>query len=397
MLTELFEDVPPRRTRVVSGPLDAIATVVKGLAAERAFVVTDPGIVVSGHAGRLLDLLFEARLSACGFDAVRENPTEVDVARCSAAVESATVERFGGREPDIYVAIGGGSSIDVAKACMLVRGGGGSIGDYRSAADRGLRLPKLIAVPTTAGTGSEVQSFALIGSEETHEKVACGDPAIAPHIAFLDAGLTLTMPPFVTACTGLDTLGHALEALVTKKGNEVSRRCALASFELANHAFERVLKDGSDLEAREAMLRAAALGGLAIENSMLGAAHSIANALTASLGLAHGEAVALALPHVLRFNAELPPVAAVYAEAARRCGLASTSDDDRVAAAKVAERVEELTRLAGVEVLARRRLDDSASRGLATVAARQWTASFNPRPVDERDLEGLVAAVFGRR
>ncbi|MCB9881329.1 MAG: iron-containing alcohol dehydrogenase [Planctomycetes bacterium] len=389
--------MPPGRTRVLSGSIDRIGDVLRPLGIGSVFVVTDPGIVRCGHAGRMLSLLIDCRASVSGFDAVRENPSKIDVDRCSAALDAAVVDRFGGKEPECVLAIGGGSAIDVAKAAILVRAGGGSIEDYRGVGSLGARVPPLIAVPTTAGTGSEVQSFALISDESTHEKFACGDAAIAPRVALLDAELTRTMPRHVTASTGLDTIGHALEALVTTKGSDVSRRAARDAFVLAASAFDRVLTRADDLEAREAMLQSSSLAGLAIENSMLGAAHSIANALTAKFEMAHGEAVALALPEVVRFNSVEPAARALYREAAFHAGAAQSSDSDDIAIDRLIEQMYAWIGHAGIDLLASRLRRDVHLRDLAEVASRQWTARFNPRAVDRSAFETILEAMIRAR
>jgi alcohol dehydrogenase len=215
--------------------------------------------------------------------------------------------------------------------------------------------------------------------------MACGDPQAAPRIALLDPTLTLTMPRLVTACTGLDAVGHAVETMVTTRRNAVSRVFSREAFRLANAALPRVLQDPGDLAARGDMLLAACFAGLAIENSMLGAAHSLANPLTARLGLAHGEAVGLMLPRVVRFNAMLPAAAEGYAELAAAAGLAD--------AAALASRLDELLDLCGFDrALKGRGLDLARLPALAAEAARQWTAQFNPRPVSVADFEMLLRA-----
>jgi alcohol dehydrogenase len=156
----------------------------------------------------------------------------------------------------------------------------------------GPMLP-MFAIPTTAGTGSEMQSFALISQAETHVKMACGDKRASCQIAILDPLLTVTQPPSVTALTGIDAVSHAVETAVTTKRNEVSSSYSQQSWQLLSENLAAVILDPSDLAARAAMQLGAAYAGVAIENSMLGAAHALANPLTATLGTAHGQADAL--------------------------------------------------------------------------------------------------------
>jgi alcohol dehydrogenase len=377
------------RTRLVfgAGAIDRLGELARELGARRVFVVTDPGIVAAGHPARA-----EAALAAAGcevrhYEDVHANPTSADVARCR--------EALGGWHAELIVGLGGGSSIDVAKGCAFVHAGGGRMEDYWGIGKaRGTLLP-LIAVPTTAGTGSETQSFALIEQEGTHQKMACGDPQAAARIALLDPQLTITQPPAVTACTGLDTIGHAVETAVTRKRSPLSELFSRESFTLAQRALPRVLDAPRDPAARGEMLLAAAYGGIAIENSMLGAAHSMANPLTARYDLAHGQVVGMMLPHVVRFNAHEPQIADAYARLALRAGLCAP-DAPAVAAveALLAKLGELLTKTGFAGSLAAHGVPAAKVDELAAEAARQWTAQFNPRAVTAKEFGTLFAAAL---
>ena len=238
---------------------------------------------------------------------------------------------------DGLVGLGGGSSMDTAKGCNFVLTNGGRMQDYWGVGKATRPMLPLIAIPTTAGTGSECQSFALIADVATHQKMACGDPKAAARVALLDPALTLSQPPRGAACTGLDALSHALETAVSKKRNALSLAYSREALRLCLTALPLVLQKSGDLEARAGMLLGAALGGLAIENSMLGAAHAAANPLTAHFHLVHGQAVGLMLPSVIRFNAarsKKPP--------------ASTTSWAETKAAGLAAKVEWLLNLAGM-------------------------------------------------
>jgi alcohol dehydrogenase len=248
----------------------------------------------------------------------------------------------------------------------------------------------MIAVPTTAGTGSEAQSFALISDAETHVKMACGDPRAACRIALLDPELTLTQPPRVTALTGVDALTHALETLVTRRRTAVSLAFSHQAWQLIAASLRVVIESPTDLEARGRMQLGAAMAGMAIEASMLGAAHALANPLTARFQIAHGQAVGLMLPHVIRFNGQEASAQAAYRQAASEIELAGDE-----ASESLARWLTEMLTIAGLKT----RLDElqvpsEAIGELAQDAARQWTASFNPRAVDEESLRTLYAAAF---
>lgn len=373
------------RTEVVRGE-GALARV-PGIVAGRVFLVTDPGVVAAGHADRLQGLLESDRIEVHRYDEARPNPDEDDVDACHAAFQRAR----GDAELEWIVALGGGSAIDVAKGCAMLACGGGRMADYLGRGSIEVSSPKLVAVPTTAGTGSETQSFALIGNRDTGQKMACG--GTAPVAAVLDAELTLTMPATVTACTGLDTLTHAVEAYVTRRRSQASGALALDAFRLAEESLETVLTQPADVEGRAQMLHASALAGQAIELSMLGAAHSMANPLTRRFDVAHGSAVGQSLPAVVAFNAVDPATRRRYAELARAAGLATNEDAEDVATAALGARLRALVELADLPPLTDR-VPASAADELAAEAATQWTAQFNPRAVDAAAFAQLYREVL---
>lgn len=372
------------RTRIVFGlgVAENTGALARELGARRVFLVTDPGIVREGYAEHVEHVLAENGIEVRHFDRVRPNPTTADVEACLAAV--------GDFEVDVWVGLGGGSSIDVAKGCNFLKAGGGRMEDYWGIGKAKGKLLPLIAIPTTAGTGTEVQSFALIAQKGTLQKMACGDPQAAPRIAVLDPCLTVTKPRFLTACTGLDTVGHAVETAVTTRMNPMSSLFSTESFRLSQASLPRVLQDPADLTARGRMLRASAFGGLAIESSMLGAAHSMANPLTAHYDIPHGQAVGMMLPHVVRFNSKVPAAAAAYADLARAAGLCSSDAGESAAIDALLERLAYLLAEAGFpSSLGECGITEGAVDALAEEAARQWTMQFNPRTVTVADFREL--------
>lgn len=376
------------RTRLVfgEGTLDRTGEFAGELGGRRALLVTDRGIVNAGHAGRAARTLEGAGLAVAVFDAVRENPTTLDVARC--------VEALRAHDADVIVGLGGGSVMDTAKGGNFLFTNGGAMRDYWGVGKATKPMLPLIAIPTTAGTGSECQSAALIADEETHQKMACLDPKAAARVAILDPRLTVSQPPRVTACTGLDAITHAVETAVTRRRNAVSAMYSREAFRRLLPAFPTVLAAPDDLEARGQMLLGAAFAGTAIENSMLGAAHSCANPLTARFGLTHGHAVGVMLPHVVRFNAAGDADArTIYRELAVGAGLATSTDPAEKAVNALMEAIERLLVAGGFpKTLAEAGVDRSAIPALAAEAARQWTAQFNPRPVTEEDFAALFEA-----
>jgi alcohol dehydrogenase len=375
-LARLTEFDVPLHLQLVFGAdsLGRVGQLARELGGRRVLLVTDPGIVKAGHAAKVMELLAAAGLRATCFDRVRENPDTTVVNECVVAAREANA--------DLLIGLGGGSSMDAAKGCNFILTNGGRMQDYWGVGKATKPMLPLIAIPTTAGTGSECQSFALISDEMTHQKMACGDPKALARVAILDPGLTLSQPPRVTACTGIDALAHAVETAVTKKRNGTSIDFSHAAFRLLADSFETVLREPRNLPARAKMLLGAAFAGTAIEHSMLGAAHAAANPLTAHFGIIHGQAVGLMLPHIVRFNAQ-------DAEAAR--GYASLAGSPEA----LAMQIELFLKLAD---LARPLSSLGATRdaipALAGEAAAQWTAAFNPWPVGGSDFERLYAAAF---
>jgi alcohol dehydrogenase len=368
------------RTRLVFG-LDAVERVGE-LAAEiglkTPLLVTDPGVVAAGHMERIRRSLQRAKIEPVVFDKVRENPTTRDVQDCLQAARAAAI--------DGIIGLGGGSSMDTAKGCNFLLTNGGRMQDYWGVGKAARPMLPLIAIPTTAGTGSECQSFALIVDEATHQKMACGDPKAAARVAILDPTLTVSQPARVTACTGVDALSHALETAVTTKRNTLSLAYSREAFQLCSGSLPGVLQKGDDLEERAGMLLGAALAGLAIENSMLGAAHAAANPLTAHFRIVHGQAVGMMLPWVVRFNAENAATARLY-EAWHGGEIG-----------RLISRLDWLLNLAGIpRSLGECHVPPAAIPGLAAEAAKQWTAAFNPRPLAEADFVRLYQAAFQTR
>jgi alcohol dehydrogenase len=386
------ESLPPfdhqPRTRIVFGvdSVERVGALAREMGAKKILLVTDRGLVDAGHTEHVRRNLETAGIKVTTFDKARENPTTKCVDDCVAVAKAAG--------PDTIIGLGGGSAMDTAKGCNFLLTNGGRMQDYHGVGKASKPMLPLIAIPTTAGTGSECQSAALIVDERTHQKMACLDPKAAARIAILDPRLTLSQPARVTACAGMDAIAHALETAVTTKRNALSIMYSREAFRLCVKAFAEVLTHPKDLEARGRMLLGAALGGMAIENSMLGGAHAAANPVTAHFGLAHGQAVGLMLPHVIRFNAHQPESRKIYIELGVVADL--TSDGHDTASRMLVERIETLLDLAQIP----RQLRDSNGERkmiprLAEEAALQWTAKFNPRPLSKQDFVQLYEAAFG--
>ena len=354
------------RTALVfgEGVLAQLGVLAAGLGARRTLVVADPGLVATGHVERATSFLRSAGIQTQLFHDFDANPDTLMIEAGRRAAAAAEV--------DSIVAIGGGSSLDCAKGINFVLTNGGSMRDYWGFGKATKPMLPSIGIPTTAGTGSEAQSYAIISDADTHVKMACGDHEAAFRVALLDPLLSVTQPRLVTAIAGYDALSHAVEAYVTTKRTEVSALFARDAWQLLESQYERVLAEPADVEARGQMLMGAHEAGTAIELSMLGAAHACANPLTARYGTTHGIAIGVMLPHVVRWNGSV--CGEQYAEL-----LGSNVDaGDRLAA-----RLDALARTGGLAATLKELgvpREDLAA--LAEDAAKQWTGTFNPKPFD---------------
>jgi alcohol dehydrogenase len=372
------------RTRVVFG--DGAAARLGELALElgftRTLLVADPGMVAAGYVERAVELLQAARVTTASFHDFGENPDTRMVQAGSAVAADHRV--------DSIVALGGGSSLDAAKGINFLVTQGGAMREYRGFGKAVHPMLPAIGIPTTAGTGSEAQSYAIISDADTHEKMACGDPKAAFRVAILDPELTLSMPERVTAVAGIDALSHAIESAVTTRRNALSSMYSREAWRLLASNFERVMASPSDRGARAAMVLGAHLAGTAIELSMLGAAHACANPLTARFGTTHGVAVSLMLPHVVRWNGEV--AGELYADLLRPAAQAGGG-----AAETLAREIERLAAAAGLpRDLQALGVTADAFPQLAQEASTQMTGRFNPRPLDAAAARELYARAFTR-
>lgn len=340
-----------------AGSLSELPNCVSG----KALIVTDEGIARAGHVEHAAELLDDVVI----FDGVHENPREKDVARCADFARDVN--------PNVIIGLGGGSSMDTAKGALFLLSGGGTMSDYQGHGKaKGDMLP-FIAIPTTAGTGSECQSYAVLSRDESHEKMACGDPRALAEVAILDPELTGSMPLRVARLTALDALSHALESAVCNKRTEESQKFSFEAFRRIEPVIEKILSGTATVDERGEMLMGAALAGRAIEASMLGAAHASANPLTAHFDVVHGRAVLTMLPTVMRWNAE--EVGDIYDKL--KPGLIGWVEELR-----------ELAELSPVEV------SEEMIPELAAEASKQWTGQFNPRPMSEEDFSEVYRSAL---
>jgi alcohol dehydrogenase len=313
-------------------------------------------MVDAGYAQEAVRSLRARRMEVFAFHDFKPEPTSAMVEAGRAYAEPHDV--------NLIVGLGGGGSLDCAKAINFVLSNGGVIGDYWGYGKASRPLLPMIGIPTTAGPGSEAQSSTVITNTDTRARMSCGDVKAAFRVAILDPKLTVSQSAERTAASGYDAISRALETLVTTRRTPISECFSREAWRLLNHYYPRVLREPLDLDARGAMLIGAHFSGLALENSMLGATHACAAPLTAHYDLSHGTAVALLLPHVVKWNSTT--VGREYGE---------------LHAGDLAKRLVELAETANLPTSLRdASIPEEALPRLAEEAGAQWSGRFNPRP-----------------
>ncbi len=360
--------------------LNRLGEVARSLGVSRAVVVSCRGVRDAGHTDRALHALADESVEAWLFDGVEENPTTRHVDAGVAFAQQHDV--------DGIVGLGGGSAMDCAKGINFILTQGGRMEDYWGTGKATRPMLPSIGIPTTAGTGSEAQSYALISQEGTKVKMACGDRKAKFRAVILDPTLTATMPRSVAAVTGMDAMSHAVESYVATRRNPISQPLAREAWRLLESHFIAALDSPEDEATLGRMQIGAMLAGASIEHSMLGAAHACSNPLTARYGVIHGIAVGLMLPPTVRFNEGQAEIEELYNTLHR-----GTPSCDR--GQSLTDRLCELRAAAGLpQTLREVNVPREAFPELAAEAAGQWTAGFNPRPVTEKELLELYEAAF---
>jgi len=346
------------RARVLFGPGEfaRLGEVARELGGTRCLLVADQGMVEVGYAKEATRALRARRMDVFAFHEFETEPTTATIEAGRAFAEPLGV--------NLIVGLGGGSSLDCAKALNFVLTNGGVIRDYWGYGKASRPLLPMIGIPTTAGTGSEAQGDAMIIDAESRVKMACADPKAVFRAVILDPKLTLSQPASVAAAAGYDAISRAVESLVSTRRTPVSECFSRESWRLLNANYEHVLGDPGDLDARGAMLVGAHFAGMAVENSTLAAAYACAAPLTARYHVRHGSAMAALLPSVVKWNS---------ATALREYRDFHSHD--------LVKRLRDLAHTAALPASLREiPVPEEALPRLAEEAAAQWTGRFNPRP-----------------
>lgn len=378
----------PRIMRIGRGAADELDDVLVGLGLSRPLIVTDAYLAQTGAAERLTATLTSAGLHPQVFSGTVPDPTTDSLA---AGLQSLHEHRA-----DAVIGFGGGSPMDTAKALALLGVQGGHMHDYKAPRQNaGPALP-VIAVPTTAGSGSEATQFTVITDSASDEKMLCLGPAFLPLAAVIDVELTMSMPPRLTADTGIDALTHAVEAYVSRKANPFSDSLALTAITTIGLHLRRAYADGTDAEAREAMMLAATQAGIAFSNSSVALVHGMSRPIGAHFHVAHGLSNAMLFPAVTAFSAHAAQDR--YADCARALGAATTQDNDARAADKLVDALSLLCSDLHVPTPAARGIDKDEWNRLTPLMAEQALASGSPsnNPVvpTADEIQALYAQVY---
>lgn len=378
----------PRIMRIGGGAAQDIGEMVAGLGYSRPLVVTDAFLVGTGAAEQMIKNLEAAGLTPRLFDGTVPDPTTDSLVAGLDAIRE--------HDCDSVIGFGGGSPMDTAKALALLGQQGGQMRDYKAPVNNtGPALP-IIAVPTTAGSGSEATQFTVISDSETNEKMLCPGLSFLPVAAVIDYELTESMPPRLTADTGVDALTHAVEAYVSRKANPFADSMALVAIGTIGRVLRRAYADGSDVEARAQMMLAATQAGIAFSNSSVALVHGMSRPIGAHFHVAHGLSNAMLFPAVTAFSVDAAP--ARYADCARALGVAGSADSDAVASSNLVDALRQLCVDVAVPTPKQFGIDKARWDELIPLMAEQALASGspnnNPRVPTDAEIRELYAQIY---
>jgi alcohol dehydrogenase class IV len=368
----------PTRILFGRGVALTVAEPLRQVGAKRVLLVTDKGVRAAGLVAPIEERLRDAKIPYEIYDEVVPDPGVGEVQRA--------YERAKAYGADAFVAVGGGSSIDTAKMAATLLTNGGSVLDYIGVDKVPKPAAPVIAIPTTAGTGAEITINSVIADPEQHKKLVIISPNATALFALEDPEMTRTLPPFGTAITGMDTLVHAIESFVNRSSYPMTAILALQAIRDVGRALPRAVKDGTDMDAREGMLRAVVSASLAFSNTRLGNVHAMALPLGGWAHVAHGTAVAILLPHVMDFNRGAAEER--YAEVGEALGVAK---DARAAVKRVFALNEEIGIPSG---LAKVGVSADLIPNMTKDAMLSGNIAVNPRTTTASDIEALYRAAL---
>jgi len=383
-LLDSFEFILPTRIKFGPGTVNQLAGELEALKAAKVLLVTDRGIVKAGLLDKVTRVLKD-KVELTVYDGVEANPKDRNVE------EAADLARRAG--VDCVVALGGGSPIDAAKAVCVLALQGGRAKDYKGKGKIKDKCLPLVTIPTTAGTGSEVTFSSVITDTDENYKFTIKSPAIAARVAVIDPELTLTVPPAVTASTGIDALTHAIEGYTVTVTEPIAEALGLYAVELIAANLKEAVHNGTNVEARSGMMLGSLLAGLSFSHSDVGSVHCMAEALGGMYDAPHGLCNAILLPYVMEYN--LPEVVYKYARIARAMGV--EHKDDKQAAVLGIERIKDLSKEIGLPGFGSLGVKEEDLETLAEMSAKNISTDSNPRKIDKQGYLALFRKAYGAR
>ncbi len=368
-----------------NGKIKKLGERVRELGGTKVQLITDQGIVNSGILRKITDLLQAEQIDFVVYDQVKPNPRDVDCMTAYRQAQEAGV--------DLLVGIGGGSSMDTAKAVGTLLSHGGDIKDWYGLNVLQHPITPLICIPTTAGTGSEITFFAVVTDTTTKLKMNILDARVAPKIALLDPELTLTLPSHVTASTGMDALTHAIEAYTCNISEPITDALALYAIDQIVKYLPIAVEDGNNLEARKQMLSASLIAGIAFGNSDVGGVHCMAEALGGLYDTPHGVANSMLLPYVFEYN--IPSDPEKHAVVAERLGAnrqGKSTEEVAHEGVQLLKKLAETVRIPKMKDL--EKIDPNDFPYLAEGATKNVSAPSNPRPASKEDYLELFHRAY---
>jgi len=366
------------------GSAQSVGHIVLGMELTRVFCIYDPGVKEAGIAADIVASLKTAGLEVVEWDGVVANPTDVVVE------EGARLAREA--EAQVVVAVGGGSVIDAGKAICILLTNESPIRQYDGINMVKTSTTPLVAIPTTAGTASEVTSFSIVTDTEKLKKMVIGGQFVGAKYALIDPLLTVNMPPALTASTGMDALTHAVEAYLSKGASVPTDINALKAVELICANLAEAVENGGNLEARANMLLGSMLAGFAFNSAVLGLAHSIAHPLSVHCGLPHGIANAAVLPYVVEYNGEAVPERVM--DIGKAMGLEISGLTGPEAVLETVSAIKALSRKIGIPTLKETAVTRDQFERIATDALNEISTIFNPRDPSKEDVLNILEKAY---
>lgn len=380
-----FEFVLPTRIVYGAGCIKNLPDEIRMMKHERPLIITDKGLIAAGIVKKITDILEEAEIEYAVYDGIQPNPRDTTVMDAARFAKEKNI--------DMLIAIGGGSSMDTAKAVGVILKEGGEIGDYEGLGKVSQPITDLVAIPTTVGTGSEVTFWSVITDTKRHFKMSIGSPLIAAKLALVDPDLVATLPPSIVAATGMDALTHAVEGYTCKLSEPITDACGIYAIEMIGKNIRNAVYD-SDPDARGKLLLGSLIAGICFGNSDIAGVHCMGEAMGGLYDLPHGISMAIMLPYVMEYNY----VACIekYIHIAKALGENVDGLSERDAAYKAVEAVKKLNKDLAIPTLSEANVKEEDIQELAERSSVNVSVDSNPRRAGKDDFIKIFEAAMAQ-